>query len=225
MSLDIQQVEQLNRRAQALNAERQQKLGMQQAARQAYEKAVAAYKAKYGVELDDTNLQQEYDEVHAQTERDFNRLNELIRAIENGEYTVQVTPSITQNTEPIKTEVSQSQVPGSQSQFSPQSQEQPQVQSQVQPQVQAQAPVFGESAQPTTSGQQQYHTVSSDVLNQASMGAMTQQVPTPPPITPPTPDTVAEPSEQAFTPQGWGTPSPDINQTFTNINNGKPLGF
>lgn len=236
MSLDIQQVENLNRKAQQLNANRQQTIGMQQAAKQAYDKAVFAYEQKYGVKLDDTNLQQEYNTVHAEVEKSFNELNQLVVSIENGEFTQQATPTITQNTAPIQTQQAQ-----------PVPQAQP-VQQQANPFGAQQVNSFGaQTSQATTQvsnveeapkqeEQPQYRTVSPELLAQASMGAMNQQVPniptgaptiptsipTPAPVVPSAPQQAVDPSEQPFAPQGWGTPN--INQQFENINNGKPFG-
>lgn len=86
MSIDIQQIELLNKKAQQLNAERQKLLGMQQSAREAFEKAVLLYKKKYGVDLDDTNIQQEYQRVLAKLKEDYENLKNKIIEIESGEY-------------------------------------------------------------------------------------------------------------------------------------------
>lgn len=92
MNVTLQMVEDLNRRSASLNSKRQQQLGMYEASRQAYEKAVMAYKAKYGVVVDDTNIQQEYNNVKAQLEADYNRVNAQIVSIETGEYKKAVQP-------------------------------------------------------------------------------------------------------------------------------------
>lgn len=241
MSLDIQQVESLNRKAQGLNSNRQQAIGMQQAAKQAYERAIYAYEQKYGIKLDDTNLQQEYNTVRTDLETSFTELNTLVTSIENGEHTPQATQTVVQNTAPIQQ--TQPQQTGA---FGVPNQPPTQGQS-----AQQQMPTFGAQtgrlgvttpntvgvptgATPLTNNGEsaQYTPVSPELLAQASMNAMHQQAPsiTPPPIVQPAPPVApsqvegTDPSEQAFTPPGWGTSAPDINQNFANINNGKPFG-
>jgi hypothetical protein len=86
MSVNVQMVEQLNQKAKTLNSDRQRMIGQQEAARTSFEKAVFAYKQKYGVQLDDTNIQPEYNAVSAQLQTDFDRLNTLVLSIESGEY-------------------------------------------------------------------------------------------------------------------------------------------
>lgn len=237
MSLDIQQVESLNRKAQTLNSDRQQKIGMQQAAKQAYERAVYAYEQKYGVKLDDTNLQQEYNSVRSDLETAFTELNTLVTSIENGEHTAQPTPSVVQSNAPLQ----QAPTPQAQPQtgaFGAPTQPQ-QFNSMGAQTGRMQTATPNASAVPSEEEPSQYRAVSPELLAQASMGAMNQQVPTidstppigtPTPIPTPTPISVptqgqaTSPSEQAFTPAGWGSPTPDINQQFANINNGKPFG-
>lgn len=231
MSLDIQQVEGLNRKAQQLNSERQQKIGMQQAAKQAYDRAVYAYEQKYGVKLDDTNLQQEYNSVHTELEKSFTELNTLVTAIENGEYTSQPTQTVVQNTDPIATPTPPQTTQPTGAFGAPQTNSFGAETGRVTTPV----PNMTVPSITTDNGEPaQYRPVSPELLAQASMGAMNQQAPniTPPPIvtpaptptTVPSPEQTADPSEQAFTPQGWGTPTPDINQQFASINNGKPFG-
>lgn len=234
MSLDIQQVENLNRKAQGLNSNRQQAIGMQQAAKQAYERAVYAYEQKYGIKLDDTNLQEEYNTVRMDLETSFNELNKLVTSIENGEHIPQTTQTVVQNTEPLQQ--AQPQQTGA---FGVPTQ-QPTTPF---PQTQQQGNSFGTQNVGVPTGAtpiqndgepSQYLGVSPELLAQASMDAMKQQAPqiTPPPITPPpivtptapTQEQATDLSEQAFTPPGWGSPAPDINQQFANINNGKPFG-
>jgi hypothetical protein len=86
MSVNVQQVEQLNQKAKTLNSDRQRMIGQQEAARSSFEKAIFAYKQKYGVQLDDTNIQTEYNAVSAQLQTDFDKLNTLVLSIESGEY-------------------------------------------------------------------------------------------------------------------------------------------
>ena len=64
MSEIIKIAEQLNKRVAQLNNERSRQLGMQEAAKKQYEKAVEVYESKYGVKLTPENLQQEYNKVY-----------------------------------------------------------------------------------------------------------------------------------------------------------------
>lgn len=89
MGVNLQMVEQLNRKSTMLNAQRQQEIGRQQATRNAYDKAVLAYKQKYGVEITDANIQQECNLVQAQLDKDYNELNQAILNIESGQYKVE----------------------------------------------------------------------------------------------------------------------------------------
>jgi len=90
MQLDVKMVEELNKKAVILNSERQRKLGALEAAKEAYERAVSAYKQKYGVVLDDTNLQEEYDAVFAQMQKEYTAQCALISNIESGKHGVVV---------------------------------------------------------------------------------------------------------------------------------------
>lgn len=217
MSFDIQQVENLNRKAQQLNSDRQQKLGMQKAARQAYERAVYAYEQKYGVKLDDTNLQQEYDSVHATLEQAYNQLNQLVLSIENGEFAQQATPTITPSA-PIQ---AQTQVPQPTGSFGATTQApqgstalDPLSQTQVSPELSAQASMQAMN-QPTPPS---FDPAS---FNPAGVGASTQPIAPPTPPVQPSGQQDVDPSEQTFTPQGWGTP----NAQPAPSTNGKPFGF
>jgi hypothetical protein len=89
MSVNLQMVEELNRKSQQLNAQRQQQIGRQEATRNAYEKAVLAYQQKYGVLITEANLQQECNAVQMQLEKDYNALNESITNIETGKYKIE----------------------------------------------------------------------------------------------------------------------------------------
>lgn len=223
MALDITQVEALNQKIQRLNSERQQKIGMQQAATQAYEKSVYAYGQKWGVQVDDTNIQQEYNAVHEDLVTQFNSVNKMVQDIESGAYQPQVTPTLVENNTSIQQQAQQQA--SAQPTFAPSNQvQQPQqVQQQTFPQ--------------TTQQESEHRQVPSGLQAQAAMSAMTQQVPvtsqpmnpgmipTPPVQTPnPVGQQPLDPSEQSFAPEGWGGQPTNINNTFEAINNGKPFG-
>lgn len=89
MAVNLQMVEQLNRKSTQLNAQRQQQIGKREATRNAYDRAILAYKQKYGVSIDDTNLQSECNAVQKQLEDDYNTLNQAILNIESGQYKIE----------------------------------------------------------------------------------------------------------------------------------------
>lgn len=202
MALDVQQVEQLNRKAQQLNSDRQQKIGMHQAAQQSYDRAVLAYEQKYGVKLDDTNLQSEYNGVHTQLEQSYKELNDTVIKIENGDFTQHAEPSVSQNNQAVQV--------GAQTQYAQQT---PTITPDAVQQAMQQAtsvPIAGATAIPNIGfGAQQTPQqtfTAPPVLPQNNVGGIEQA-----------------PADKPFTPTSWGT-APDINQQFSGINNGKPFG-
>lgn len=221
MAFDITQVDSLNNKIQQLNSERQRKIGLQQAAHQSYERAVFAYEQKWGVKVDDTNIQQEYNTVHEDLVNQYTNVSKMVTDIESGVYQQQVTPTLVENTAPIQThtQTATTAVPSSP--------------------MQQQQQAFPQTAQQESEHRQ----VPTNLQAQAAMGAVQQQVPTTPQNAPqqafsqvPTPTPVPfvqspnpvgqqqlDPSEQSFAPEGWGT-QPNINTTFEGINNGKPFG-
>ena len=86
--------EQLNKRVAQLNNERSRQLGMQEAAKKQYEKAVELYESKYGVKLTPENLQQEYNKVYAELKTNMEVLKQTIEAIERGDYKESTVPNI-----------------------------------------------------------------------------------------------------------------------------------
>lgn len=246
MAVNVQQVEMLNQKAQRLNSERQKLIGMKESARQSYDKAVFAYQQKYGVHLDDTNLQQEYNAVNTQLQQDYEVLNKLVLSIESGEYKNQAQQSAMQSTPVAQTNT-----------FQPNASYAPPTQSNVQAQTQPATQAFGQQAQsPTASpSYNAFGTQASGVATESS------NEPIPPKATL-SPEALAQVitqtqsqkpaeipnfenpfgsqtpqqnqsqsgtsttqqaskqddvSEQSFTPQGWGMPNKDLNANFNNI--------
>lgn len=85
---DPRVVEQNNNRAAHLNNQRNILIGKAQSAQDQFNKSVQAYALKYGVTLDDKNLEQEYAEVTAELERAYKKQSEAITYIESGQYKV-----------------------------------------------------------------------------------------------------------------------------------------
>lgn len=82
----IEQVQELNGKIKRINEHTNVAQGRAEAARNAYDKAVFAYKERFGVQIDDTNIQQEYNKLLAQAQEEFNNVNSLVTRIESGEY-------------------------------------------------------------------------------------------------------------------------------------------
>ena len=201
MSVNLEQVKQMNQRATFLNGERQRILGMKESAKKSYDNAIAMYKERYGVELTDENLQAEYNTVSAMVQQEVEQLGSLIQSIESGEYknrAVEQTPVATpQPTQPVQTPPQQTftqpqadNFAGQQAQVSPFGQ--PTQQPIATPQANVQNVQGTLPSQPANIGQfsAPAFTIPSSQLTQASEDV----------------------SEQAFTPQGWGDPNADFSK-------------
>lgn len=86
--------EQLNQKVSKLNNERSRQLGMQEAAKKQYDKAVEVYETKYGVKLSPENLQQEYNKIYAELKTNMEVLKRTIEGIERGDYKETTIPNI-----------------------------------------------------------------------------------------------------------------------------------
>lgn len=82
----IKIVQDLNTKITSLNNERNRKLGIQEAAKNQYDKALQAYEQKYGVKITEANLQAEYNSVYADVKGRVLATQELIGQIESGAY-------------------------------------------------------------------------------------------------------------------------------------------
>lgn len=235
MSVNVAQVEQLNKKAQQMNATRQQMLGKKEAARAAYDKAVYAYQQKYGVQLDDTNLQAEYNSVTEKMATDFNELNALVLGVENGDYknAVVIPQAITPQappTPPAPPTQQFAQPPYAPPTIDPSPYVQPVIEQapeiplqqgfptkQVNPFEQTTPPVQTAPAQPfggNPFGQQPQVQQQVD----PSLVFVAGQ-----PTNPLTAEDL-DPSEQAFAPEGWGTPQVNIEDNFQQILNSPNAG-
>lgn len=227
MSVDIKMIEQLNAKAKALNSTRERQLGQQEAARTAYEKAVLVYKQKYGVELDDTNLQQEYDNVKNALVAEYEKLNNLVLSIESGEYkndapvaVIPPNPSATAQTAQASSVQAPQATPAQTTpvQATPAQLSQEAIAHTMQATQTQQPPQFGAGVQ----------TVPQDNPVQPNPAPVQN-----PSSTPASSTEGEDISEQPFTPAGWGIPNNQrtanqqqtINQNFQNILNGNGLKF
>ena len=104
----IQVAEQLNKQVNQLNNERSKLEGMLETSKLSYEKAVADYKAKYGVDLTEENLQEEYNAIYAKTKGAILDLQEKIESIKRGDYKKNVETveyELEPDVEPVRQEV------------------------------------------------------------------------------------------------------------------------
>lgn len=187
MTITIEQVEALNAKAQKLNAERQRLIGVRDSARQAYDKAVFAYGQKYGVALDDSNLQQEYNTVSAKLQADFEALQTQVQFIESGDY---------KNLSPQPPTL---QTPAA-----------PPVATQTAPLTSA-APAGTTPAAPAGSAP----AIATQLFGTAPLTAPVQVPQAAPTDTAPAAP-AEDISEQPFTPSGWGSPDA-LNKNFEDI--------
>ena len=100
--------EQLNSDVTRLNNERSKLEGMRESALASYEKAVKAYEEKYGVKLDESNIQAEYNNVFAHTKGAVLDLQEKVESIKRGDYKSEDTAvefDLEPNVEPIRATV------------------------------------------------------------------------------------------------------------------------
>lgn len=107
MSDILKTAESLNADVSRLNIERSKLEGMLESAKTNYENAVKAYLEKYGVELTEENLQEEYNRVYAQTKGAMLDLQEKIEGIKRGDYKKDVEEvefDLEPNVEPIREE-------------------------------------------------------------------------------------------------------------------------
>jgi hypothetical protein len=226
VQVNVKQVEDLNKKAQFMNGERNKQIGQQEAARQAYEKAIFAYKTKFGIQLDDTNLQQEFNDVSTKLNSDFEAQNMLILSIESGEYRNQQQTAVTipaQQTQTVQIPQNDQQVQLSQGQqvqntqqveqtiqaintFAPTPEAEPQrvyIDPSLITQTTPPQPTFGFGQPAPTQAQPE----------NAQTGGLQQNT-----------DDKQDVSEQPFTPTGWGAPTKDINANFQNLMGGQKFG-
>ena len=104
MGISLTEIEQYNNLAKQKNAERQQIIGRQKSLAESYQRALEAYKVKYGVELTDQTLQKEYTDVYSQVVKESNELSATLQDIQNGNYAT-VVDKFTIDTEAINPDI------------------------------------------------------------------------------------------------------------------------
>lgn len=215
----IESAELANKKVQELNSKRNQQIGMQNSAQQAYNQAVANYRKLYNVDIDDTNIQQEFNRVKDMMHAQVVELQKQIQDVESGDYfereraknvtqvDVQTTsvhvpepqqafiaPTVEtpvfDNPTPIATPVTPVQTAPVVEQPPVKSNPVPQATPQPTPQVKPQ-PVFAQPEVEEFTAPKEFNPQLNPVINQ-------------------------DDEEEIFTPQGWGT-GLDLNQDFTKI--------
>lgn len=211
MAIDKQRIQELNKMAVDRNSSRQMQLGRQESAKQAYDKAVSMFEAQYGVKITPENLQEVYNSVVAELTQQAQELERKIADVDN-----QVSESVNKplggidTTQPVQQVVAQPVA-------------QPVVDS-VQHQAQPTAQVVQTTQQSVTAPQEAFTTPNAqatqeplDLNAQLAKLAMTTQAT---PVVNTSIPTQAD-EEEAVAPSGWGRPSVDVENVFSNILNNK----
>lgn len=79
-------IEQLNKEAKMLNAQREQMIGKKEMAEKAYKESVIEYMSTYGVQITTANVEEEYARVEKEVKENIEKLKANILSIKNGEY-------------------------------------------------------------------------------------------------------------------------------------------
>lgn len=109
--LDVRFLEELNKKVKFLNDERQKLIGKRDAAREAFEKSLKEYNEKYGVTLQESNLEEELKKVELELQQQANELVQKIQEIEsklNGNQSSNLEVPNLQNVGQVNTPQSQS---------------------------------------------------------------------------------------------------------------------
>ena len=86
IKVNLEAIKNLNEVARVKNEERLRLKGAVDEAKKSYDNAVAAYAAKYGVQLDNTNIQAEFNKVSTELSEAYAKLQSDIEYIESGKY-------------------------------------------------------------------------------------------------------------------------------------------
>lgn len=82
----LELIEQLNKEARMLNAQREQMIGKKEMAEKAYKDAVNEYYNMFGVEINANNINEEYARVETEVKNSIEKLKSDIISIKNGDY-------------------------------------------------------------------------------------------------------------------------------------------
>ena len=86
IKVNLEAIKNLNEVARVKNEERLRLKGAVDEAKKSYDNAVAAYATKYGVQLDSSNIQAEFDKVSTELSTAYAKLQSDIEYIESGKY-------------------------------------------------------------------------------------------------------------------------------------------
>ncbi|MNL91161.1 hypothetical protein D3C81_08910 [compost metagenome] len=84
--ISVQDVEKLNAQIARQNSDATRKEGAKQEIEKTYKKAIMSYAQKYGIELNDANLQTEYNKVYSAMVDDYNISSKKVADIQSGAY-------------------------------------------------------------------------------------------------------------------------------------------
>lgn len=204
--MEISQINQriavLNADSKRINNDRAVSIGKKETLQKQMNDALAAYKAKYGVDLTEANLQAEIDRVSAEKLKEVEQIEAVLNLIKLGQYDEanalvsgtpvqaeeQVTPTnagVVQETAPVKEEVPTPPDLGTPSA--------PVQESVLTPPVQESIPT---------------PPVQKSVPTPPVLGTPVDDIPTPPDLGVPTPPTLGTPAESIPTPPDLGIPTP-----------------
>lgn len=218
--MEISQINQriavLNADSKRINNDRAVSIGKKETLQKQMNDALAAYKAKYGVDLTEANLQAEIDRVSAEKLKEVEQIEAVLNLIKLGQYDEanalvsgtpvqaeeQVTPTnagVVQETAPVKEAVPTPPDLGTPSAPVQESVPTPPVQESIPtPPVQKSIPTppdLGFSAKES-------------IPTPPVLGILVDGIPTPPDLGVPTPPTLGTPAESIPTPPDLGIPTP-----------------
>lgn len=93
-NINLDAIKKLNEVARQKNEERLRLKGAVDSAKKNYDEAVSAYASKYGVSLDGTNIQEEYNKVSSDLADAYAKLQSDIEYIESGKYKEKATEEV-----------------------------------------------------------------------------------------------------------------------------------
>lgn len=218
--MEISQINQriavLNADSKRINNDRAVSIGKKETLQKQMNDALAAYKAKYGVDLTEANLQAEIDRVSAEKLKEVEQIEAVLNLIKLGQYDEanalvsgtpvqaeeQVTPinaGVVQETAPVKEAVPTPPDLGTPSAPVQESVPTPPVQESIPtPPVQKSIPT------PTDLG----FSAKESIPTPPVLGTPVDDIPTPPDLGVPTPSTLGTPAESIPTPPDLGIPTP-----------------
>lgn len=209
--MEISQINQriavLNADSKRINNDRAVSIGKKETLQKQMNDALAAYKAKYGVDLTEANLQAEIDRVSAEKLKEVEQIEAVLNLIKLGQYDEanalvsgtpvqaeeQVTPTnagVVQETAPVKEAVPTPPDLGTPSAPVQESVPTPPVQESI-----PTPPDLGFSAKES-------------IPTPPVLGTPVDDIPTPPDLGVPTPPTLGTPAESIPTPPDLGIPTP-----------------